>query len=170
MGVGDEFPYNPGKVLEFGFVFLVFTKNLPYTGNGHKKWKKKQRGFERKAKKQKAHLSGSRSGGLTNRTLEAIKQVTETEQSIQTRRAAAEAEARQITADAEKAGQALVKQARTEAAEQGKALLRQAEERAAVRAKEIAAEAEAESKRQRQQAEARLEAAAEFIVERVVKH
>ena len=95
MGVGDEFPYNPGKVLEFGFVFLVFTKNLPYTGNGHKKWKKKQRGFERKAKKQKAHLPGSRSGGLTNRTLrstfdyvrregernmslEAIKQVTET--------------------------------------------------------------------------------------------
>ena len=53
-------------------------------------------------------------------SLEAIKQVTETEQSIQTRRAAAEAEARQITADAEKAGQALVKQARTEAAEQGK--------------------------------------------------
>ena len=51
-------------------------------------------------------------------SLEAIKQVTETEQSIQPRRAAAEAEARQITADAEKAGQALVKQARTEAAEQ----------------------------------------------------
>ena len=51
-------------------------------------------------------------------SLEAIKQITETEQSIQTRRAAAEAEARQITADAEKAGQALIKQARTEAAEQ----------------------------------------------------
>ena len=51
-------------------------------------------------------------------SLEAIKQVTETEQSIQTRRAAAEAE----------------------------------------------------SARQRQQAEARLETAAEFIVERVVKH
>ena len=64
-------------------------------------------------------------------SLEAIKQVTETEQSIQTRRAAAEAEARQIAADAEKAGQALIKQARSDAAEQGKELLRQAEARAA---------------------------------------
>ena len=43
-------------------------------------------------------------------SLEAIKQVTETEENIQTHKAAAEAEARQIVADAEKAGQALVKQ------------------------------------------------------------
>ena len=39
-------------------------------------------------------------------SLEAIKQVTETEENIQTHKAAAEAEARQIVADAEKAGQA----------------------------------------------------------------
>ena len=96
-------------------------------------------------------------------SLEAIKQVTETEENIQTHKAAAEAEARQIVADAEKAGQALVKQMRSKAAEQ-------AEERAAIRAKEIEAGAEAESVRQRQQAEARLKETAEFIVERVVKH
>ena len=82
-------------------------------------------------------------------SLEAIKQVTETEENIQTHKAAAEAEARQIVADAEKAGQALVKQMRSKAAEQGKKLLRQAEERAAIRAKEIEAGAEAESVRQR---------------------
>ena len=82
-------------------------------------------------------------------SLEAIKQVTETEENIQTHKAAAEAEARQIVADAEKAGQALVKQMRSKAAEAG---------------------AEAESVRQRQQAEARLKETAEFIVERVVKH
>ena len=96
-------------------------------------------------------------------SLEAIKQVTETEENIQTHKAAAEAEARQIVADAEKAGQALVKQMRSKAAEQGKEL-------AAIRAKEIEAGAEAESVRQRQQAEARLKETAEFIVERVVKH
>ena len=59
-------------------------------------------------------------------SLEAIKQVTETEENIQTHKAAAEAEARQIVADAEKAGQALVKQMRSKAAEQGKELLRSA--------------------------------------------
>lgn len=103
-------------------------------------------------------------------SLEAIKQVTETEQSNQTRKAAAETEAKQLIADAEKTGQALVQKARAEAAEQGKALLHQAEERAALRAKEIAAAAETESTRQRQQAETRLSETAEFIVERVVKH
>ena len=82
-------------------------------------------------------------------SLEAIKQVTETEENIQTHKAAAEAEARQIVADAEKAGQALVKQMRSKAAEQGKELLRQAEERAAIRAKEIEAGAEAESFRKK---------------------
>ena len=106
-------------------------------------------------------------------SLEAIKQVTETEESIQTHKAAAEAEARQIVADAEKAGQALVKQIdfQYEDGEEGSAfLVAAAEERAAARAAEIAQAAEQESARQRKQAEARMDAAAELIVERVVKH
>ena len=101
-------------------------------------------------------------------SIEAIRQVTETEQANKQSRAAAEAEARQLVLDAERDGTELLKQVRSDAAEQG--LLRQAEERAALRAQEIAREAEAESRRQREQAEQHLDETAEFIVERVVKH
>ena len=98
-------------------------------------------------------------------SIEAIRQVTETEQANKQSRAAAEAEARRLVLDAE-----LLKKVRSDAAEQGKDLLRQAEERAALRAQEIAQGAEAESRRQREQAEQHLDETAEFIVERVVKH
>ena len=99
-------------------------------------------------------------------SIEAIRQVTETEQANKQSRAAAEAEARQLVLDAERNGTELLKQVRSDAAEQGKDLLRQA----ALRAQEIAREAEAESRRQREQAEQHLDETAEFIVERVVKH
>ena len=102
-------------------------------------------------------------------SIEAIRQVTETEQANKQSRAAAEAEARQLVLDAERNGTELLKQVRSDAAEQGKDLLRQGE-RAALRAQEIAREAEAESRRQREQAEQHLDETAEFIVERVVKH
>ena len=101
-------------------------------------------------------------------SIEAIRQVTETEQANKQSRAAAEAEARQLILDAERNGTELLKKVRSDAAEQGKDLLRQAEERAALRAQEIAREAE--SRRQREQAEQHLDETAEFIVERVVKH
>ena len=94
-------------------------------------------------------------------SIEAIRQVTETEQANKQSRAAAEAEARQLILDAERNGTELLKQVRSDAAEQGKDLLRQAEERAALRA---------QSRRQREQAEQHLDETAEFIVERVVKH
>ena len=90
-------------------------------------------------------------------SIEAIRQVTETEQANKQSRAAAEAEARQLVLDAERNGTELLKQVRSDAAEQGKDLLRQGE-------------AEAESRRQREQAEQHLDETAEFIVERVVKH
>ena len=86
-------------------------------------------------------------------SIEAIRQVTETEQANKQSRAAAEAEARQLVLDAERNGTELLKKVRSDAAEQGKDLLRQAEERAVLRAQEIAQEAEAESRRQREQAE-----------------
>ena len=88
-------------------------------------------------------------------SIEAIRQVTETEQANKQSRAAAEAEARQLILDAERNGTELLKKVRSDAAEQGKDLLRQAE---------------AESRRQREQAEQHLDETAEFIVERVVKH
>ena len=103
-------------------------------------------------------------------SIEAIRQVTETEQANKQSRAAAEAEARQLVLDAERNGTELLKKVRSDAAEQGKDQLRQAEERAVLRAQEIAQEAEAESRRQREQAEQHLDETAEFIVERVVKH
>ena len=62
-------------------------------------------------------------------SIEAIRQVTETEQANKQSRAAAEAEARQLVLDAERDGTELLKQVRSDAAEQGKDLLRQAEER-----------------------------------------
>ena len=68
-------------------------------------------------------------------SIEAIRQVTETEQANKQSRAAAEAEARQLVLDAERNGTELLKQVRSDAAEQGKDLLRQAEERAALRAR-----------------------------------
>ena len=61
-------------------------------------------------------------------SIEAIRQVTETEQANKQSRAAAEAEARQLVLDAERNGTELLKQVRSDAAEQGKDLLRQAED------------------------------------------
>ena len=103
-------------------------------------------------------------------SLEAIEKVTEVEQKSKERRLAAEAEARQIVADAERASLALLQQVRVDAAEEGKTLLRQAEERAAKRAAEIDAGASREADGLRQMADKHMEAAAEFIVGRVVKH
>lgn len=103
-------------------------------------------------------------------SLEAIETVTRVEQETRERRAAAEAEAKQIVADAEKAGQVLLQKTRGEAAEAGRELLRQAEERAAAQAAKTAQAAEADAAALRQAAGKRLEEAAEFIVGRVVKH
>lgn len=103
-------------------------------------------------------------------SLEAIEKVTQIENKIQERKAAAEAEARQIVANAEREGLALLQRVRADAAESGRKLLRQAEEKAAGRAAEIGRAAEAESAALRDAAGKHLEEAAEFIVGRVVKH
>lgn len=102
--------------------------------------------------------------------LDAIKRVTEAERLNQERGLAAQAEARQMVADAERSGKALLETARAQAEARGKALLRQAEERAAARAAEIAGEAEQTCRRQRAQAERHLAETAAMIVERIVGH
>ena len=58
-------------------------------------------------------------------SLEAIEKVTQIETENRERKAAAEAEAQKIVADAERDGLALLQQARSSAAESGKELLRQ---------------------------------------------
>lgn len=62
-------------------------------------------------------------------SLEAIEKVSQAETKNRERKAAAEAEAKQIIADAEREGLALLQQARTDAEKEGKALLHEAEER-----------------------------------------
>ena len=96
--------------------------------------------------------------------------VTQSESLIQERKAAAEAEARQLVAAAERDGVALVQRIRAEAAEKGKTMLEQAEARAAEQAVAIANVAEADAAALQAGAEKHLEEVVEFIVGRVVKH
>ena len=103
-------------------------------------------------------------------SLEAIEKVSQAETKNRERKAAAEAEAKQIIADAEREGLALLQRVRAEAADSGGALLKQAEAKAAERSAGIAAAAEAEAEALRKEAGRHLEEAAEFIVGRVVKH
>ena len=103
-------------------------------------------------------------------SLEAIEKVTQIEQQSQERKAAAEAEARRIVAEAEREGLALLQQTRAAAAEKGRKLLREAEERAAEKAAEIDHAAEEESAALQKAAGKHLDEAAEFIVGRVVNH
>ena len=103
-------------------------------------------------------------------SLEAIEKVTQVEMNLQERKTSAEAETRQLVADAEREGFALLQRVRSTAAENGKQLLKQAEENAAKRAAEIGRNAEAESAALREAAGKYLEEAADFIVGRVVNH
>lgn len=103
-------------------------------------------------------------------SLEAIEKVTAMESKMQQRKAAAEAEARQIVADAEREGLTRLQKVRAEAVESGRELLKQAEERAAELAVEIRRGAEQESAALQEAAAKNLESAAEFIVGRVVKY
>ena len=81
-------------------------------------------------------------------SLEAIEKVTEVERKNKERRAAAETEAKQMLASAQRDGLALLEQ---------------------MRAEEVAASAEADGDALRRAAEGRLQAAAEFIVGRIVE-
>ena len=103
-------------------------------------------------------------------SLEIIRQVTQVETDNRERKTAAEAEARQIVANAQQAGLALLQQVREAAAESGKELLKQAEARAASQAAEIDHAAKEEGDTLRRAAGEQLDAAADFIVGRVVEH
>ncbi|MEG1987915.1 MAG: hypothetical protein RR035_01905 [Oscillibacter sp.] len=103
-------------------------------------------------------------------SLEAIEKVTQAEAKSAERKAAAEAEAKQLIANAQRDGLALLQQIRQDAAQSGKALLAQAEAKAAERSAAINRTAQAEGDTLRHTASAHLDAAAEFIVGRVVNH
>ena len=101
--------------------------------------------------------------------LEVIENITRVEADNRERKASAEAKAKQIVADAQREGLALLQQTRADAADRGRELLRQAEERAAAQSAEIIRGAHAEGEALRRDAESRLDAAADFIVGRVVR-
>ncbi len=103
-------------------------------------------------------------------SLEAIEKIKQLETENGERKAAAEAEARRMVADAERAGIGLLQKVRSDAAEHGRELLQEAEKRAAARSAEIGAAAEAEAEALRKAADTHLDEAVEFIVGRVVKH
>ena len=103
-------------------------------------------------------------------SFEAIEQITQVESRTQERKAAAQAQAKEIAAAAERDGLALTQPGQTEAADHGKDLLHQAEARPAEQTAQIRKDAEAEADQLRQAAQLRLEKAADFIVEGVVKH
>lgn len=108
--------------------------------------------------------------GENEMSFEALEQITQAERAIQERKAAAQAQAREIAANAEREGLALMQRVQAESAEQGKELLRQAEERAAEQTAQIRQEAQAQAAQLRQAAQRQLDKAADFIVEGVVKH
>lgn len=101
-------------------------------------------------------------------SLEAIEKVAQTERDSQTRKTEAAAEAKRIVAEAEKNGRALVEQARAKAEAEGKVLLQQAEERASRVSADVLDKAKRDGQAMCQAAESKLDAAADFIVRRVV--
>lgn len=101
-------------------------------------------------------------------SLDAIKQVTETEREAQEKKEAAAAQARQVVSDAQRSGKELLQAAQAEAEAQAKVLMAQAEERAAARRRELLEENERECDALRQKARTRLDEAAQRIVRRVV--
>ena len=102
-------------------------------------------------------------------SFEVIERVTQVERENQGRRAAAEAEAKNLIAEAKREAHALLQQARDAAAEEGKQLLCLAETRAEGRTAEIRKAAEKKADALRTVAAGHLEEAAELIVGRVVK-
>ena len=102
--------------------------------------------------------------------MEAIKQVTQTEQEVQRLRDEAASAARQTAAEAERAGRQLLEDSRRQAEAQSRQLLARAEEQAGEYTRGVLAQAEEDCGRLRQQARQRLDRAAELIMERVVKN
>lgn len=102
-------------------------------------------------------------------SLDAIQKVTEAEQAALSRKAEAEAEARRMAAEAQRAGRERLEARRTEAEAQVKELMAQAEVQAARRERELLEENERACAALRDQARQRLDQAAELIVGRVVK-
>ena len=101
-------------------------------------------------------------------SLEAIRQVAQTEAETKQRKTEAVTAAKKTVADAQQAGIQSLQDACAAAEAKAKEFMVQAEERCAVRAAEIAAQSQQECAALRSAAELRLDEAAALIVRRVV--
>lgn len=101
-------------------------------------------------------------------SLEAIKQITQAEQSWTERKAKALQAAKKTVADVEKAGQALLESRRAQAQDQVKAMMADAEAKARVQAQQVQEETARSCEALKASARQKLDAAAELIVRRVV--
>ena len=101
-------------------------------------------------------------------SLDAMKQVTQTEQSAQSRRAEAAAAAKRTVAEAERAGKARLEEAHAQAEAQVRELMAQAEQKAAAHTDQVLAETQKACGALRAKAEGHLAEAAALIVRRVV--
>lgn len=106
--------------------------------------------------------------GGESMSLEAIKKVNETEQGAQARKAEAAANAKKLTADAEKAGRERLEAQRAKAESDAREAMARAEAKAAAHSEEALAAARKECEALRKSARGRLDQAAELIVRRVV--
>jgi len=101
-------------------------------------------------------------------SIEIIQKVTQAEQDAQTRKQEAAALARKLTAEAEQQGAEQLEQARREAESAAKEFLAEAEGKAARREQELMEETDKACEELRRSVAAKLPAAAELIVRRVV--
>lgn len=103
-------------------------------------------------------------------SLDAIQKVTEAEQNSRNRKAEAAAEAKRITAEADRAGRQTVAEARAAAEAKAKAMMTEAEARAGQRAEQTLAENARACAALKERARPNLDRAADLIVERVGKN
>lgn len=101
-------------------------------------------------------------------SLEAIKTISEAEETVRRRKAEAQQEARRAIAAAQAAADAALADARAKAADELQGLVKTADEKARADALELAGNTENRKAAMRVHAESRLDEAARFIVERIV--
>lgn len=101
-------------------------------------------------------------------SLEAIKTITEAEEAARRLKTEAAADAKRMVGEARAAGQAALDAAEKKANEELRELKAKADEKATADAKELAASTENKKAAMQVKAEARLDKAAQLIVERIV--
>ncbi len=101
-------------------------------------------------------------------SLEAIKKITDIEQSYMNKKQEAQTAAHKLVSNAEQDGKNQLERARLQAEAEARVLLDEAEAEAEVRARAMIKESEAQCEKLRSEAEQRLKMVADIIVERIV--